>query len=97
MPGYGDAYTVTTSDTVALPKEADSIFVGAAGNVTVITDNEWNRVNVANPAMTIAQKITAATKVSFNAVVAGTTIPLRCAVVMATGTTSTSVTALVAI
>ena len=87
----GGAYVVTPSDTVALPKETVSVYIGAAGTLTVVMVADYKRE---------LKKLTAINSmpsVLFSGLVAGSTLNIRCSVIKATGTsvTATNVIALV--
>lgn len=73
LPG-NDGAAVTPSDTSVFP--AALIYVGGAGNVTVMPSAQEGR---ASP-----------TPVTFTAPPVGTTLPILCSRVMATNTTATS-------
>lgn len=72
------AFTITASDTQRLPFETRGLYVGSAGNITVVMANQA----AANP-----NSPTSVTVV-FNAVPAGTLLPISVAYVMNNGTTA---------
>lgn len=86
----GGAYVVTPSDTVALPKEAVSVYIGAAGTLTVIMATDYKK------GIRLGTAIGSMPVVLFSGLVAGSTLNIRCSVIKATGTsvTATNVIAL---
>lgn len=92
----GHAYVVTPSDTVLLPMEAVSIYIGTTGGaLNVVTDYEWGRINNLMPGSSVSAKLAAANKTLFSALPVGYTLNLRVAAIFSTGTVATPIIALV--
>ena len=94
---YSDAQVVVPSDTVPL-KTALSIYVGGAGNVTVITEAEYvrqfNNTRPATGSASAATIMAACTAITFTAPPVGSVLPIRVYAVKATLTTATLLLAL---
>lgn len=83
-----DAIAISKSDTVKLVKTPMAIYCGGTGDLIVVTEAEWER---RDKSLSDTAAFTAATKVTFSTVPAGTIIPVRAVFVGNSSTTTNMV------